>query len=70
MTAWLPGGAAMRIWLVGCAALALVLFGTDAFAATTLVPAGLCYHARQTSTASLHNSAAYNVPFIGIGHSW
>ncbi|HQR70824.1 MAG TPA: hypothetical protein PLE54_09480 [Burkholderiaceae bacterium] len=70
MSAWLPDGVAMRGWLIGCAALALVLFSTDAFAATTRESAGYRYYARQTSTASLHNNAAYNVPFIGIGHSW
>jgi len=45
------------------------LFGTDAFAATTLESVGYRYCAKQTSTATMHDSAACNVPFIGISRS-
>ncbi len=32
--------------------------------------AGYRYYAKQTNSAQLYNNVAYNVPYIGIAHSW
>ena len=32
--------------------------------------AGYRYYAKQTNSTQLYNNVAYNVPYIGIAHSW
>jgi hypothetical protein len=34
------------------------------------ISGGYRYYAKQTNTSELYNNVAYNVPFIGIAHSW